>query len=96
LKNTFLTSGLLAPGVPGNAQSAAVASNAAFVSGFNSGLNIGQIEAALPSTVLFSPPTFTSAAHNIRYPTYQEWNLEVQQALGPKMTFMINHDQLCR
>ena len=88
LKNTFVSSGVLAPGVPGNAQSAAVASNSAFVSGFNSGLNIGQIEAAAP---LFSPPFFTSAAHNIRYPTYQEWNLEVQQALGPKMTFTINY-----
>ena len=38
LKNTFITSGLLAPGLPGSAQTLADPSNAAFVSGFNAGL----------------------------------------------------------
>src|SRR5581483_3034006 len=37
LKNTFITTGLLAPGLAGSAQTAATASNAAFVGGFNSG-----------------------------------------------------------
>jgi hypothetical protein len=88
LKNTFLASGAVAPNLPGNAQSVAMASNAAFVAGFNSGLNIGQIEAALPS---FSPPGFTNAARRIHYPTYDEWNLEFQQALGSKMSFSLNY-----
>ena len=91
LKNTFLTSGLLAPGVTGNAASVASASNAAFVSGFDSGLSIGQIEASLPPTVMFSPPGITSSANRIRYPTYQEWNFEVQQAIGNKMSFTLNY-----
>ena len=92
LKNTFLTTGLLAPNIPGDAQSVAMASNAAFVSGFSAGQNIGQIEAALlPLGVSFSPPTFTSAAHRIQYPTYQEWNLEVQQALGQRVSLSLNY-----
>ncbi len=49
LKNTFITSGLLAPDAPGSAQSAAVASNGAFNSGFDSGLTFAQIQALLPT-----------------------------------------------
>jgi len=91
LKNTFVASGLqLAPGLPGSAQTATTASNAAFLAGFNSGLNIGQIEAATGGA-LFSPPTFANAANSIHYPTYQEWNLEVQQPLGSKMSFSFNY-----
>ncbi len=91
LKNTFVASGLqLAPGLAGSAQTATTASNAAFLSGFNSGLNIGQIESG-PGGDLFSPPTFTNSANSIHYPTYQEWNLEVEQALGSKMSFSINY-----
>ncbi|MGA9799725.1 MAG: carboxypeptidase regulatory-like domain-containing protein [Terriglobales bacterium] len=91
LKNTFIASGLLlAPGFTGSAQTATTASNTAFLSGFNSGLNIGQIEAG-PGGDLFSPPLFTNPATNIHYPTYQEWNFEVQQAIGPKMSFSLNY-----
>ncbi len=91
LKNTFVASGLqLAPGLPGSAQTATTASNAAFLAGFHSGLNIAQIEAG-PGGALFSPPTFTNSANNIHYPTYQEWNLEIQQALGSTMSFSINY-----
>lgn len=88
LKNTFVTTGPLAPGVAGDVQSLATASNSAFVSGFSSGGNLASISATVPG---FTPPTFTSAAHNIRYPTYQEWNLAVQQALGTKMSFTVNY-----
>jgi carboxypeptidase family protein len=91
LKNTFVASGLqLAPGLPGSAQTATTASNAAFVSGFQSGLNIGQIESG-PGGALFSPPTFVNSVRSVSYPTYQEWNLEVQQALGSKMSFSLNY-----
>ena len=89
LKNTFVISGLpFAPGVPGNAQSAAAASNAAFLSGFAAGENLQQISAAVPA---FVPPAFTSSERRTRYPTYQEWNLEVQQALGQKNSFSLNY-----
>ncbi len=88
LKNTFLAAGQLAPGLPGSAQTAATVSNAAFVSGFTAGQNLGQITAAVPG---FVPPTIASSARNIRYPSYVEWNFEVQQALGNKNSFSLNY-----
>ncbi len=88
LRNTFVTSGPFAPGVPGGAASVASTSNAAFVSGFNSGLNLAQISAISPA---FSPPSINNAARNIRYPTYQEWNFAAQQAIGPKMSVTLNY-----
>jgi len=98
LKNTFVVPGgtgapsfvPIAPGIPGDAYSIAAASNAAFISGFNSGLTLAQISATLPPG-LFSPPGITNAERNIQYPTYQEWNLEVQQALGSKMSLSVNY-----
>jgi hypothetical protein len=89
LKNTFVNSGNpLAPIAPGSAQSVATASNAAFLTGFAAGQNIAQITAAVPS---FTPPAFTNSANNIHYPTYYEWNFEVQQALGQTMSFSVNY-----
>jgi Carboxypeptidase regulatory-like domain len=89
LKNEFIASGgLLAPGFPGSAQTATNASNVAFTSGFASGLNLAQISAIAP---LFTPPAFFNAAHSIHYPTYDEWNFEVQQPLGSKMSLSINY-----
>ena len=89
LKNTFVSSGaLLAPGLPGSAQTATTASNTAFVTGFTSGLNIAQIETAAP---LFTPPVFTNSVNNIHYPTYDEWNFEIQQAIGSKMSISADY-----
>ncbi len=105
LKNTFVVPGgavvgpsgavtvgpPVAPGVPGDEASLAAASNAAFVSGFSSGSNIGQIISTLPASVPFIPPTVVNSAHNIKYPTYDEWNLEVEQAVGSKMSVSVNY-----
>ncbi|HUA16023.1 MAG TPA: carboxypeptidase regulatory-like domain-containing protein [Verrucomicrobiae bacterium] len=99
LKNTFVVPGgagavpfvPIAPGVAGNAQSIATASNTAFVNGFNGGLNLAQIEATLPPTVAFTPPLITSSAHSIHYPIYDEWNLEIEQAIGSKMSVSLNY-----
>jgi hypothetical protein len=93
LKNTFIVPGgvggpPVAPGVPGDEASIASASNAAFVSGFHSGLNLNQITAIAPA---FTPPAVTNAVNFIKYPTYYEWNLEVQQALGVKNSFSIDY-----
>ncbi len=103
LKNTFVASGVgtnpvtgattympLAPGVAGNLQSTVTGANTAFTSGFSSGLNIAEIEAG-PGGTLFSPPSVANSANNIHYPTYQEWNFEVQQPLGSKMSLSINY-----
>ncbi|MBO0911522.1 MAG: carboxypeptidase regulatory-like domain-containing protein, partial [Acidobacteria bacterium] len=90
LKNTFvIPSAGVAPGLPGSGTTLATAANTAFLQGFSSGLNVAQI-AALQGTS-FSPPAFSTAAHRMRYPTYDEWNLEVQQAIGAKTSFSINY-----
>ena len=39
----------------------------------------------------FAPPALTSSARHIRYPTYTEWNLELEQALGNKSSFSIDY-----
>jgi hypothetical protein len=93
LKNTFVISGLpFAPGVPGNAASAAAASNAAFITGFAAGQTFTDISNAVTAAgATFSPPAFTSAARRIQYPSYQKWNLEVQQALGQRNSFSLNY-----
>ncbi|HTW57262.1 MAG TPA: carboxypeptidase regulatory-like domain-containing protein [Terriglobales bacterium] len=99
LKNTFVVPGgagvtpfvPVAPGVPGDAASLASASNTAFVSGFNSGLNLAQITASLPTGVPFSPPTIVNSVQHVQYPTYDEWNLEVEQALGSKMSLTLGY-----
>jgi hypothetical protein len=96
LKNTFVIPGgasvtplvPVAPGVPGDAASIAAASNAAFVTGFKSGLNLAQIMSVAPA---FTPPAITNAAHNIKYPTYDEWNLQVQRALNNKMSVSVGY-----
>jgi hypothetical protein len=96
LKNTFVIPGgasvtplvPVAPGVPGDQASIAAASNAAFVAGFGSGLNVGQIESAVPA---FTPPAIVNSAHTIKYPTYDEWNLEVERALTSKMSLALNY-----
>jgi hypothetical protein len=91
VKNTFVVPGgpPVAPGVPGDQASLASASNDAFVTGFKSGLNIAQIGASLPEGVPFSPPTIVNSAHKIKYPTYYQWNLQVQRAIDTKMSFSV-------
>ncbi len=39
---------------------------------------------------LFTPPSFTNIT-SIKAPTYQEWNLEVQQAIGNNTSLTVNY-----
>ena len=90
LENTFTTSGQsLAPlSVPGSAAATVAGANAAFLSAFASGGTLASIQASNP---LFTPPNVVTAARKIYNPTYEEWNLELQQGLGRKMSFSINY-----
>lgn len=92
LKNTFVAppGSLLAPGVTGSASATDTAANSAFVTGFSSGLNVGQIEAG-PTGALFSPPQIFNATSHIKYPKYYEWNFQIQQGLGSKMSVSANY-----
>jgi len=83
--NSFVLGGLpYSPdeGVNGATQIASD-TNAAFLSNFNSGGN------AL--TLTTSAPTFNSVASTVKNPKYLEWNFQVQQAIGTKMSVNVNY-----
>jgi hypothetical protein len=71
----------------GNIFADAANSNAALLAGFSSGGTLASIQAADPA---FSPPSFNNVA-TIKAPTYQEWNLEVQQGIGNNTSLTINY-----
>lgn len=82
----------LAPGLAGSAASIASASNTAFLNGFGAGQNLAQIQSAVQSLGgVFAPPNFFSVANQINNPKYLEWNLEIQQAIGPKMSVNLDY-----
>jgi hypothetical protein len=66
----------------------ATAANTAFTSGFASGGTAASIGASSP---FFVPPSFFNPAGSLHSPRYQEWNLEIEQAIGRSMTFSINY-----
>jgi hypothetical protein len=63
-------------------------SNTSFLNGFHSGANLGQI---LASNAFFTPPGYTSIASQINNPKYLEWNFEIQQAIGSKMSLNVDY-----
>jgi hypothetical protein len=82
---------LLVPGATsttdttGSAESIAVASNHAFTSGANSFANGGSfntINSSMPAGVTFAAPSMTNPAAHIKYPTYEEWSLAIEQQVS--------------
>jgi len=84
----FGTPNPLAPTAPGSVTSTAAADNASFLSGFASGGTLASISAANPA---FQPPGYFSIANQIDNPKYLEWNFEIQQAFGAKMSLNLNY-----
>ncbi|MFZ0816454.1 MAG: carboxypeptidase-like regulatory domain-containing protein [Candidatus Sulfotelmatobacter sp.] len=78
----------VAPGVTGSVAQLGTNSNSSFVSGFKSGETLAQI---LAGNQFFSPPNYTSIANQINNPKYLEWNFEIQQAIGSKMSLNIDY-----
>lgn len=78
----------LSPAVSGNQAFLVANANTSFLQGFSAGETITQIQQQNP---LFVPPSFYNAAHRIIAPQYEEWNLEVEQAIGSKTSFAVNY-----
>jgi Carboxypeptidase regulatory-like domain len=78
----------LAPSVAGSVSQIGTNANASFLSGFSNGSTLATILAGNP---YFVPPGFFSMANQINNPKYAEWNLEIQQAIGPKMSVNLNY-----
>ena len=89
LKNTFVTTGLLAPGVAGSAQSLASSSNAAFVSGFNSGLSRWPRSRRRCPSLVHPPSPVRPIAFNIRRIRNGTWRWSRRSV--PKMSPTINY-----
>jgi|HubBroStandDraft_6_1064221.scaffolds.fasta_scaffold00025_42 hypothetical protein len=78
-------------GASSNIYTAASVSNQALEAGFSSGQTLAQIAtAAAAAGGVFSPPGFNTVGA-IKAPSYQEWNLQVQQALGNNSSISINY-----
>jgi hypothetical protein len=82
------TPAALAPTLANSVTQTAIASNAAFLSAFAAGGTVGSISATDPN---FAPPSYFSVANHIDNPKYLEWNFEIQQAFGPKMSLNLNY-----
>jgi hypothetical protein len=86
--NSFNVTGNLSPDVANNIFSNASTSNTTFLNGFSKGATLGQLVATDPG---FSPPSLYGAQKQTRNPTYLEWNLELQHALGQATTMSLNY-----
>jgi hypothetical protein len=88
LVNSFnILSDNLAPTEPSNLFKDAASANAALLSGFAKGGTLASITASDP---FFAPPNFTNAI-GMEAPRYQEWNFEMQQALGLNTSVALNY-----
>ncbi len=70
---------LLQPSASGSFQNLAAGANATFVSGFKSGGSASSMSTANSN---FSVPSFTTVAAKLHYPTYDEWNLQIERQLS--------------
>jgi outer membrane receptor protein involved in Fe transport len=86
--NSFNVTGNLSPDVANNIFSNASTSNSAFLRGFSQGATLADLVATDPG---FSPPSLYGAQKQTRNPTYLEWNLELQHALGQATTMSLNY-----
>ena len=77
----------LIPTAAGSAGTVAANSNAAFSAGFLHGATLNSLS-AVPG---FSPPNITTAVNHIKYPTYQEWSLTIEQQLTKTAALSIGY-----
>jgi len=88
--NRFTVGGTfpLAPVMPGNAAATVSGCNAGFTSNYHAG---GTVTSYLAGNPLCAVPNLNDVSQNTQNPTYAEWNLEVQRALGNTTTFSANY-----
>jgi len=89
-RNQFTLGGLpIAPTVPGSATSVVAACNTAFNSTFFGGGTVANFLATAPTGC--KVPDYNSVANKVFNPTYQEWNVELQQGIGKNTSVSINY-----
>jgi hypothetical protein len=85
---TFTVPGLTAPAVPGSATSTLVSSNQIFQTAYPANGSFNSISAVDPG---FSAPSVFNVDRNIKYPTYVEYSLQIQQQIGQHTSFQIGY-----
>ena len=78
----------MAPTVAGSAVLTAAAANASFQSAF---LNGGTFQSISDSNPFFVAPSIYNPDKSLHSPQYQEWNLELEQAMGSTMVLHLNY-----
>ena len=76
------------PTASGSFQQLAAGANTTFQSQFKSGGSAKSMTAANPN---FSVPSFTSVAAKLHYPTYYEWNLQIQHEITQNQSIQIGY-----
>ncbi len=66
----------------------AAALNQTFQSAYASGGSASSISTADPN---FTAPNFTTVASHLQYPTYEEWNLQIQHEIGRGNAFQVSY-----
>jgi hypothetical protein len=88
LNQFIISSGAIAPDAPGGLFSTAANTNQLFLNAFNNGATLTGIRQIYPG---FTPPAYTSSVAQFKTAQYQEWNLELQQAIGWNTTVSVNY-----
>jgi hypothetical protein len=83
-----VVNGLADPAQPGSYANLLAATNKSFTTGFAAGGSYNSILAANPN---FTAPSVFNADKNIRYPTYEEYSLQIQQQIGRSTSFQIGY-----
>jgi outer membrane receptor protein involved in Fe transport len=86
--STFTVPGLTSPAVPGSVNSVLSSSNQIFQTAYPAGGSFNSISAVDP---VFSAPSVFNVDTNIKYPTYLEYSLQVQQQIGQHTSFQIGY-----
>lgn len=78
----------LQPTETGSYQQLAAGANATFQSQFTTGGSAASMFAANPN---FSVPSFTTVQGSLHYPTYEEWNLQIQHQFSPSQSVQVGY-----
>jgi Carboxypeptidase regulatory-like domain len=87
--NSFsVTNGKVTPGAPNSLFATAANANQSLLNAYNSGGTVSSIKATNP---FFTLPNYATLDGKYRQARYQEWNLEIQQALPGKLLLSANY-----
>jgi hypothetical protein len=78
----------LQPTATGSYQQLAAGANTTFVSQFSSGGSFASMSAANPN---FSAPSFTTVEGKLHYPTYYEYNLQIQEQFSRSESLQVGY-----